>query len=202
MTRDPGNASGTSRGTAERRKRGSQPGVARGPYKPRRIKPKEPQTPEESAALRERAREFWGDEMFNSGSRVFNPEKGRYVSVQTYVPADPAPEKDKYDTAESRVCRSCGFDWPLSYFSPSRTGASGVKGTCKTCCTEKARERVHTPEGKAARARTQAKYRAAVKADERRKKDRAAFIEAAGKTAAGRALLAAVGMTQKEDEKC
>lgn len=195
--------SGAPRGTTEPRKRGSQPGVARGPYKPRRIKAKEPQTPDELAALQKECREYWGD-LYDQNVKVFSPEHGRFVSVRTYLPNDQiAPEPDKHDTAdESKTCRGCGLNWELSFFSPSSNGALGVGGKCKFCRADDARDYSRTPKGKAARARVQAKYRAAIKAEERRNKSKAAFIEAANKTAAGRALLAAVGMAHQKEEKC
>lgn len=196
------NTSGGPLGATEPRKRGSQPGVARGRYKPRRIKAKEPQTPEELAELDSRAREYWRD-LYDANVKVFAPEHGRYVSVRTYVPSMPDLEHDKHDTAdESKTCRGCGLDWELSFFSPSRNGALGVGGKCKFCRADDARDYSRTPEGKVARARAQAKYRAAVKAEERAKKSKATFIEAASKTPAGRALLAAAGIAHWKDEKC
>ncbi|RYF74206.1 MAG: hypothetical protein EOO22_07470 [Comamonadaceae bacterium] len=106
-------------------------------------------------------------------------------------------EPDKYDTPEitSKVCRGCKFDWELSYFSPSATGRGGVKSKCKSCCSEAAIEYASTPRGKAARARAQAKFRAAYEAQEREVKARQARLEQLAKTPAGRAVLAQLAMS-------
>lgn len=193
----------TSRSPTEPRKRGSKPGVPRGPYKI--IKVKEPQTPVELAALRERAREYWGD-LYAKGNMVYARELGRYVSVLTYVPP-PELERGTVEKEEvtSKVCSGCGLEWALHHFSPSRGGRGGVKSKCKSCCAEYAREHANTTQGKAARARAQAKFQARLAGEQRVLVARAAFIEAAGRTPAGRALLAAVGMTQvthEKDEQC
>lgn len=173
------------------RKRGSQSGVKRGNYKPRRTKPPEPQTPEELAALQKRCREFWGDETFDANYKVFSREHGRFVSVRTYVPDDRStPELDKYDTeVTSKTCRGCGLDLDLSCFSPSKTGAHGVGGKCKSCRAEDARDYASTPKGKTARARAQARFRAAEKAQERQVAVHEAWIETLKKTPAGRERL-------------
>lgn len=190
-------------GLSGRRRRGSQPGVARGSYKPRRNKPQEPQTPEELAKLAARARDFWGDEMCDRDDRVFSPEKGRFVLARYYVPSSPFErEEDQCDgELTSKVCSGCEIDLALVHFSPSRGGRGGVKAKCKACCAEYAREYASTTQGKAARARAQAKFHAHLAAEERRLKDKAAFIEAASKTPVGRALLDAAGMTQEVNQK-
>ncbi|MGJ7607139.1 hypothetical protein ACSFA7_22580 [Variovorax sp. LT1R20] len=188
----------TTRSPTELRKRGPQPGVSRGQYKPRAIKAIEPQTPEELATLDAGTREYWGD-LYDRNAKVFARELGRTVFVRTYLP--PAPEGD----GTAKTCSRCGLDWPLDHFSPSRGGRLGVKAACKSCCAKYARERANNPEGKAARARADAKFRAHLAAEERRLKEKAAFIETASKTPAGRALLAALGMiqgTHQEGGKC
>lgn len=194
-------------GLAATRKRGSQPGIKRGNYQPRRIKAPEPRTPEELGALQKRCREYWGDEMFDANYKVLSREHGRFVSVRTYLPDDRStPEPDKYDTeVTSKTCRGCGLDLDLSCFSPSKTGAHGVGGKCKSCRAEDARDYSRTPGGKAAIARTRVKYRALVKANERNEKHKAEFIADASKTPRGRALLRAIGMTHVsnlEDKQC
>lgn len=181
----------TTRSPTEPRKRGSKPGVARGQYKPRRIQANEPQTPESLAALDERTREFWGD-LYDRNAKVFARELGRTVFVRSYLP--PAPDGDERAACTAKACSRCGLDQPLNNFSPSRGGRFGVKAACKTCCAKAARETASNPQGKAARLRAQAKYRAHLAAEERSTKARAAFVATASKTAAGRALLASVGL--------
>ncbi|MEJ8811825.1 hypothetical protein WKW77_12160 [Variovorax ureilyticus] len=174
---------------AEPKRRGSKPGVKRGSYKPRRAKVAEPQTPEELAALEKRARDYWGD-FYSEGRKVYAKELGRYVSMRHYIPPDDCePGRDKLETeVTSKVCRGCGLDWPLSYFSPN--GRGGFKARCKDCLADDARDYAHTPEGKTARARAQAKFRAGLKAQERQLKAREDWFETLRKTSAGRAILA------------
>ena len=189
-------------GPAEPRKRGSQPGVARGSYKPRYIKPKELQTPDELAAFDALAREYWGD-LYDRNAKVFARQLGRTVFVRTFLP--PTPDADEDAACTAKACSRCGLEQPLNNFSPSRGGRLGVKAACKACCAKAARETASNPRSKAARLRAQAKYRAHLAAEERSTKAQAAFVATASKTAAGRALLASVGMiqaTHEKDEQC
>jgi hypothetical protein len=92
----------------------------------------------------------------------------------------------------SKICSACDVEQDLEYFSPSSSGHLGVKARCKTCCAKAARDYANKPEGKAARARAQAQYRAHLATAERNGKARAAFVEVASGTDAGRALLSSL----------
>ncbi|RZL65956.1 MAG: hypothetical protein EOP81_02250 [Variovorax sp.] len=105
---------------------------------------------------------------------------------------------DKYDTVEitSKVCRRCHCEMELMHFSPHATGRGGVKSTCKACCAEAAADYASTPRGRAARARANAKFVAAQKAQEAADAAYKQKIEQIKQTPAGRAMLARYGVLE------
>lgn len=143
-------------------KRGSQPGVARGSYKPRRILSAKLLSPDELDA---RAREYWGD-LYEKNVKVFARELGRLVSVRTYIP-ESEPDHLSQDDQDLKVCAGCGHELEMSCFSPSKGGRGGVKAQCKSCCATRARVRNQTPQGKVARTMARAKFDAQLKAQDR-----------------------------------
>lgn len=186
------------------KRRGSKPGVARGSYKPRILKRPEP-TAEE---LERWCRDYWGAEDYDAGVLVLHHRTFKPVSVRRYLPPDSLFSPDHLSHSPMvptgwKKCRGCGDELELSDFGSN--GRGGFKAHCKGCLAEKARDYSRTPEGKAARARSLAKYDAANKADERRKKELAALIEVASRTPGGRAFLAVIGRepeTNREGKQC
>jgi hypothetical protein len=165
-------------------KRGSQPGVARGSYKPRRILSAKLLSPDELDA---RAREYWGD-LYEKNVKVFARELGRLVSVRTYIP-ESEPDHLSQDDQDLKVCTGCGHELEMSCFSPSKGGRGGIKALCKSCCATRARVRNQTPQGKVARAMARAKFYAQLKAQERIIQQQVDFKAALRSTKAGRAFL-------------
>lgn len=176
----------------EPRKRGSQPGVQRGPYKPRTLKKPEPTAKE----LERWCRDYWGDEKYDAGYLVIHHRTYKPVSVRRYLPPDsmfsPDHVKEEHAPAGWKKCRGCGVELELSDFGTNDRG--GHKARCKTCLAEAAREYQRTPEGKVARARAEAQYRKQLKAEESRVASRNEFIGAMCKSEKGRALLASIGV--------
>lgn len=177
-------------GSAQRR--GSKPGMPRGPYQPRALKLPEP-TAEE---LERRCREFWGDEYCDAGLLVVHHRTLKPVSVCRYLPPESPfspdhPSRNPVPPAGWKKCRGCGEELELSDFGPN--GRGGFKARCKGCLANDARAYVDTEQGKAARARARAKWRARFEAQEREAADRAAWLNSLEKTPRGRALLAACG---------
>ncbi|WP_038212768.1 hypothetical protein [Xenophilus azovorans] len=182
-------SSGTSP-AAEPSRRGSKPGIARGPYKPRALR-----RPEPTAEQWERwCREWWGDEDYDADRHVYDRRTRRFVSVRRYLPPESllSPENVPDDCAPSgwKTCRGCRVELELSAFSTN--GRGGYRARCKDCLAEAAREYGRTPEGKAARARSQMKYEVALRAEEATRVARERFAAECRKTERGRALLAAL----------
>ena len=41
---------------------------------------------------------------------------------------------------DSRVCRKCGVEWPITEFVRHSHGAQGREHQCRTCCVKRVRE--------------------------------------------------------------
>ncbi|RYH41126.1 MAG: hypothetical protein EON54_18185 [Alcaligenaceae bacterium] len=187
------------------RRRGSKPGVKRGPYKPQNLRGPEP-IPEQ---LDRWCRDCWGDDSYEANDYVFHHQTRKLVSVRSYLPPDsifsPDHKSKGHETKWRKKCSGCAVLRQLNEFGPN--GRGGYKARCKSCLAKAAHDYANTPEGKVARARAQAKHEATikvrmavVKAREATLAARERFIAECKKTEAGTALLDRLGLHSKLEQ--